>query len=49
MYAEWHNEREENAQRVEEEREEARVIELLEGMIKREELKKSLFEFLYSQ
>lgn len=49
MYAEWHNEREENAQRVEGEREEGRDIELLEGKIKREELKKSLFEFLYSQ
>lgn len=48
-YADWYAEREANAGQIEAEREESRDIELLEGKIKREELKKSLFEFLYSQ
>ena len=48
-YANWHAEREANAGQIEAQREASRDIELLEGKLKREELKKSLFEFLFSQ
>lgn len=43
----WLEEQERQARENEEERENVRDIELLEGRIKREELKKSLFEYLY--
>ncbi|KAL4061804.1 hypothetical protein V8B97DRAFT_779629 [Scleroderma yunnanense] len=43
----WLEEQEKQAMEEEEERENMRDIELLEGRIKREELKKSLYEFLY--
>lgn len=43
----WLEEQERQAQEDEEERENFRDIELLEGRIKREELKLNLFEYLY--
>ena len=43
----WLEEQENHAMEEEEERENRRDMELLEGRIKREELKKSLFEVLY--
>ena len=43
----WLEEQESHAMEEEEERENRRDLELLEGRIEREELKKSLFEALY--
>ena len=47
MFADWNHEREAATGRQEDEREEDRDIELLEARLKREELKRSLFLFLY--
>ena len=49
IYAEWHEEQTEETTRAEEEQENRRDIEPLEGKIKWEELKKCLFEYLYTQ
>ena len=48
-YADWYAEREADAGQIEADREASRDIGLLEGKLKREELKKGLFEFFYSQ
>ena len=45
---EWQQQREEQAATEEEERVQNRDVELLEGRLKREELKKSLFAFFNS-
>jgi hypothetical protein len=47
MFADWNHEWEAAIGRQEDEREEGRDIELLEVRLKREELKRSLFLFLY--